>query len=415
MCQDEGRHSGFGPGIDIAATSSLGNSAMNLVAGALPGNLHWCILTRQNEPSRVHRMRFLATALIFLVTVNVARADAVFKVGVTTRDFIPAESYDWRDAKTHALRAMVWYPAPADAREEPQWIGPPIFPFVSAGSAARDAPLAAGPRRSLILLSHGSGGMASGLAWLGTALAAHGFIAVAVNHPGNNALEDYTVEGFSLWWLRAIDLSAVISAVLDDKIFGRQIDPAHIGAAGHSLGGYTVIVVAGGITEPARLQAFCRSPAADALCKPPPADFDMRQKRLARLSSDPDFRQRYSEADNSYRDERVRAVFAMAPGPGPVFTPESLGKISIPVAIVTGSADEIAPPTSGAGALVKAIPHATLKLIPQVGHYVFFGTCTTVGRVVIRAGCSDPGATDRNAVHAETIRLALDFFTANLR
>jgi predicted dienelactone hydrolase len=46
--------------------------------------------------------------------------------------------------------------------------------------------------------------------------------------------------------------------VLDDKTFGSQIDPAHIGAAGHSLGGYTVIAVAGGITEPARLQAFCR-------------------------------------------------------------------------------------------------------------------------------------------------------------
>jgi len=360
-------------------------------------------------------MRLLAAALIFLVAVNVARADAVFKVGVTTRDFIPAEPYDWRGAKTHALRAMVWYPAAADAREEPQWIGPPIVPFVSAGSAARDVPPASGPRRPLILLSHGSGGMASGLAWLGTALAAHGFIAVAVNHPGNNALENYTVEGFSLWWLRAVDLSAVIGAVLDDKSFGSRIDPAHIGAAGHSLGGYTVIAVAGGISEPVRLQAFCRSPAADALCKPPPADSDMRQKRLARLSSDPDFRQRYSKADNSYRDERVRAVFAMAPGLGPVFTPDSLGKISIPVAIVTGSADEIAPPTSGAEALVKAIPHATLKLFPQAGHFVFLGTCTTVGRVFVRIGCSDPGGTDRDAVHAETIRLALDFFTANLR
>ena len=93
-------------------------------------------------------------------------------------------------------------------------------------------------------------GMASGLAWLGTALAAHGFIAVAVNHPGNNALEDYTVEGFSLWWLRAVDLSAVIDAVLDDKTFGSQIDPARIGAAGHSAGGYTVIAVAGGISDP---------------------------------------------------------------------------------------------------------------------------------------------------------------------
>jgi predicted dienelactone hydrolase len=305
--------------------------------------------------------------------------------------------------------------AAANAREEPQWIGPPIVPFVSAGSAARDVAPAAGPRRPLILLSHGSGGMASLLAWLGTGLAAHGFIAVAVNHPGNNALEDYTVEGFSLWWLRAVDLSAVIDALLDDQTFGSQIDPANIGVAGHSLGGYTVIAIAGGVTEPARLQTFCRSPAADALCKPPPADSEMRQKRFARLSSDPDFRRRYSEANNSYRDERVRAIFAMAPGLGPVFTPESLGKISIPVAIVTGIADEIAPPTSGAEALAEAIPHATLKLFPQAGHYVFFGTCTTVGRLVVRVGCGDPGRTDRDTVHAETIRLALDFFSANLR
>ncbi len=258
-------------------------------------------------------------------------------------------------------------------------------------------------------------GMASGLAWLGTALAAHGFVAVAVNHPGNNALEDRTVEGFSLWWLRAVDLSALIDAVLDDKPFGSQIDPARIGAAGHSAGGYTVIAVAGGISDPAQLQAFCRSPAADASCKPPPEVSDMRQKSLARLSSDPDFRQRYSKAENSYRDERVRAVFAMAPGLAPLFTPESLGEISIPVAIVAGSADEIVPPASNAEALAKAIPHATLKLFPHAGHYVFFGTCTAVGRVVLRVSCGNPDGTDRDAVHAETIRLALDFFTANLR
>src|SRR5262249_30365968 len=98
-----------------------------------------------------------------------------------------------------------------------------------------------GPRHPLILLSHGFGGTASDLAWLGTALAAHGFIAVAVNHPGHNALEAYTVEGYSLMWLGAVDLGAVIDAVLNDKTFGNRIDPARIGAAGHSLGGYTVV------------------------------------------------------------------------------------------------------------------------------------------------------------------------------
>jgi predicted dienelactone hydrolase len=92
---------------------------------------------------------------------------------------------------------------------------------------------------------------------------------------------------------------------------------------------------------------------------------------LVRLNSDPDFRQRYSKAGNSYRDERVRAVFSMAPGLGPAFIPESLGKIPIPVAIVTGSADEIVPPASSAEALGKAIPHATLKLFPRAGHFVF--------------------------------------------
>ena len=361
-------------------------------------------------------MRFLAPWLILLAAANVACADdTVFKVGVTTRDFIPAEPYDWRGAKTHALRATIWYPAAADARVETQWIGPPILPFFGAGRAARDAEPAAGPRHPLILLSHGFGGTASDLAWLGAALAAHGFIVVAVNHPGNNGLEDYTVEGYSLMWLRATDLSAVIDALLDDKAFGSQIDPARIGAAGHSFGGYTVIAVAGGVTDPARIQAFCRSPAADALCAPGPNVLDLRQKSLVRLNSDPDFRQRYSKAGNSYRDERVRAVFAMAPGLGPAFIPESLGKIPIPVAIVTGSADEIVPPASGAEALGKAIPHATLKLFPHAGHFVFVATCTAVGRVFIRAVCRDPDGIDRDAVHAETIRLALEFFAANLR
>ena len=365
-------------------------------------------------------MKIPALWLILLAALsaapNVARADdAIFKVGVTTRDFAPAEPYDWRGAKTHALRTTIWYPAAADAREEPQWIGPPIAPFVSTGHAARDAEQAAGPRRPLILLSHGFGGTASDLAWLGTALATHGFIAVAVNHPGNNGLEDKTIEGASLMWLRAVDLSAIIDALLDHKTFGSRIDPARIGAAGHSFGGYTVLAVAGGISDPARLQAFCGSPAADALCRSQPDAISMRQERLARLGSDPDFRERYGKAGNSYRDQRVRAVFAMAPGPGPVFVTESLGTIAIPVAIVTGSADEIAPPASSAAALSKAIPQATLTVFPHAGHFVFFGTCTAVGRVFMRTVCRDPDGTDREAVHTETIRLALDFFTANLR
>lgn len=359
-------------------------------------------------------MRFLALCLILLAAPDLGWAeDAIFKVGVTTRDFIPPEPYDWRGATMHALRVTIWYPAVADAHEQQQWIGPRIIPLVSTGSAAPDASPAAG-LRPLILLSHGFGGSAATLAWLGAGLAAHGFIAVAVNHPGNNGSERTTVDGYALKWLRALDLSAVIDAMRADPNFGNRIDLARIGAAGHSYGGYTVIAIAGGVTDPERTPAFCRSPAADALCTSQQGASELRQRSLTRLTTDADFRQRYSAAGHSYRDERVRAVFAMAPGPVPDFTPESLGAISIPVAIVAGSADEIAPPASGAEALSKTIPGATLKLFPRAGHFVFFGTCTTVGRLVMRAVCRDVDGADRDAVHAETLRFALDFFTAKL-
>ena len=172
-------------------------------------------------------------AVLFAAS-NVACGDAVYKVGVTMRDLVPAEPYDWRGTKAHALRAVIWYPAAADAREAPQWIGPPIFPFFSAGSAAPNAPAVVGSRRPLILLSHGNGSAGLGLAWIGTALAAHGFIVAAVDHPGNNSNDGTTVEGFSLFWLRAVDLRATINAILDDKSFGSLVDASRIGAAGHS-------------------------------------------------------------------------------------------------------------------------------------------------------------------------------------
>jgi hypothetical protein len=38
-----------------------------------------------------------------------------------------------------------------------------------------------------------------------------------------------------------------------------------------------------------------------------------------------------------------------------------------------------------------------------------------VGRLFFRGICRDPDGIDREAVHAETIGLALDFFAANLR
>lgn len=364
----------------------------------------------------------LAAALSVLLVVSLGTARAAddghppYKVGFTVRKFVPPEPYDWRDDAKHVLATTIWYPTVSEAQEKPQQFGPPGRPFFATGRAASDAALAASPRKfPLIVLSHGFGATAANMAWLGTALAAHGYIAAAVNHPGNNAIDGVTVPGATLWWLRARDLSAVIDGMLDDPTFGPRIDPHRIGAAGHSAGGYTVIAIAGGVTSRAHFRATCASPDADKQCAPPAEFPDLAAKVGTLARSDPAYRAA-GEAAHSDRDPRVRAVFAMAPGLAVAFLPDSLAHIGIPVAIVAGAADDVVPVKSNAEFFAATIPHAELTILPApIGHMVFAGLCLEAGRTALPRVCNDPPGVDRAAIEAETARRAEAFFARALR
>ncbi len=357
-------------------------------------------------------------ALATLVSGSAQADDATpFKIGVMTRRFAPDEPYEWRGAQTHALIATVWYPAAADATETPQWFGAPNAQVYSAGNAAPGAAPAPAPALfPMIVMSHGTGGAALTMGWLGTALAARGYIAVAVNHPGNNATEPYTVQGFSLWWERARDLSVVIDRMLAEPLFGKRIDARRIGAAGFSLGGYTMMAIAGGITERARLAEFCSSPGADASCQAPPEFPGIADKVAELAKSDPAFGEALQREGRSYRDPRIHAVFAMAPALGPAFTPQSLGEIAIPVEIVAGADDKIVPVSANAQRYAASLLNVRLTLFPGgVGHYTFLGSCNAQGQAAQPALCADAPGVDREAIHAKTIALAATFFAANLR
>lgn len=346
-----------------------------------------------------------------------AGAPKLHKVGLVRRSFTPPEPYDWRSAKTHALVTDIWYPAEPVAVEQTQWIGSPDNPFASAGKAAPDAAVIAMPEKlPLVLLSHGFGGSSSMMAWLGTALAAHGFIAAAVNHPGNNSLlEPYTLEGGMLWWERARDLSVVLDRMLVDSTFGNRIDPKRIGAAGFSLGGFTVIEIAGGIGELSRLQAFCKSSSADRMCVDPPEFPGLFEKASALARTDFAVQAVLLEGAKSHRDPRIRAIFAIAPAIGPAFDPASLAKISIPTQIVAGSDDKIVPIESSAKFFASHIRGARLTILQDVGHYTFLATCAQLGRTRRPDLCLDNAGILRDDIHAQTANLASDFFQANLK
>jgi predicted dienelactone hydrolase len=333
-----------------------------------------------------------------------------YKVGMVFRSFAPKEPYDWRGAREHTLNVVVWYPTEAIARAKPLVVrGLDIFEL---GSVAQDSPLAAKTTRfPLVAISHGTGGSALSMAWLGEALAAHGYIAVAVNHPGNNAAEP-TAKGFSIWWERARDLSETISGMFADAKFRDKIDPERIGSAGFSLGGYTMIGIAGGITDVQGFIRFCDSPNAGVSCTSPPEFPSLVEDFRKLIREQPEVLQ---HSGDSFRDARVRAVFAMAPGLGPAMPASGLKTISIPVEIVAGESDQNVPVTLNAKYFAAEIPGAKLHIFPgNVAHYVFLDSCTEVGRKAVPMLCIDAKGVDRDAIHADTVRRAVQFFRATL-
>ena len=189
-------------------------------------------------------------------------------VGMTRLTFEDPSRMNWDGTAPRPLMTQVWYPA-AESSEMTEFVIPAERPVFTGGFAARDAALAAAEEKHpLVIMSHGTGGSAFQMMWLGRALAANGYIAAAVDHHGNTAAEEeFDPRGFRLPWERAVDLSEVISLLLEDETFGPAIDEARIAAVGFSLGGYTVTALAGGATDLEKFAGFCAGPDRDTTCK----------------------------------------------------------------------------------------------------------------------------------------------------
>jgi predicted dienelactone hydrolase len=353
-----------------------------------------------------------------------APMDPNARVGVISRVFHPEARRNWRGAEKKELDVVIWYPAIDTAIETKQYIGLSEQPLFEAGSATPGAPFAPHLEKlPMVVISHGSGGSALQMAWLGTALARAGYVAVAVDHPGNNSAggAQITAEGFVLWWERATDVSNVIDGMLKDGEFGPRIDTSRIAAAGYSLGGYTVLELAGAQTDISAVIDRCRAKPGDekptndaAFCHSP----EMRGVgsvdevlAAARKTSG----ESLARSGESYRDPRVKAVFAMAPGLGFAQTPESLHAVRVPVEMVVGTDDRMAPANENADYLRANLKAGRETTLPGVSHYTFLDTCTAAGAKMLGQYCGEAPGVERNAVHAKVAGMAVTFFDRELK
>jgi predicted dienelactone hydrolase len=342
-------------------------------------------------------------------------------VGSVGRHYVDEHRRNWDQNGPRPLETTVWYPASLPVVGQPPVAQPANLPF-EVSPALPDAPLAAQrDQYPLILISHGTGGCALNVEWLGHYFAERGYIVAAVNHHGNTCGEAKAdPRGYMLSWERPQDLSAVLDRLLDDAMFGPHIDRQKIGAAGFSLGGYTVIALAGGRLDRRRFDRFCASPARDFTCGPQPEFPEAPAQLQAFEASDPVVRDALKHSGDSYRDPRVRAVFAMAPVLGGGFARKDLADIDIPVEIVVGEGDTTAPRKTNAERYAALIRGAQLVELPgQVGHYDFMPVCTDAGvelfaKINAQRLCHDVPGADRRQVHETVDALALKFFDRSL-
>ncbi|QVW21764.1 alpha/beta fold hydrolase [Pseudomonas hormoni] len=276
-------------------------------------------------------------------------------------NFIGFQAFTLPDPQNdRPLEMVVWYPAATTAT--PQLFGDnPVFVGVLA---VPNAPPTAG-EHPLVVLSHGFGGNWIHQTWLASALAQKGYIVAAVNHPGTTS-RDRSPQAAAQLWQRPADLSRAIDAVTAQPQQFGAVAKHRIAAVGHSLGGWTVLEIAGARFDPDRFTKDCNAHPKLASCTAykqiNPAGTPESKARLA--------------ADLS--DKRVTAVVSLDLGLSRGMTDESLAALPVPILVIAaGVPSEELPAQLESADLTKRLPQASKRYveISDASHFSFMAVC----------------------------------------
>lgn len=306
--------------------------------------------------------------------------------------------------RDRTLSGFIWYPTndtePAALDFESEvWVGT---------SVVKDAEPAQGPF-PLVVLSHGMFGNAFNQAWLAGALAQRGYVVVAIDHPGTSTWSREPDLSRQLWE-RPRDISRIIDHALTTPSLTDLVDRDRIYMAGHSLGGFTAIALAGARYDAARLQRFCDATPGELVC---------RILTSWEIAQTPEDRTRM-EADLS--DPRIKAFAVFDLGGTQSFSEKSIAALTRPMLVFgaqvmnSGLTLDIE-----SRALVAAAPaNVTQYIEPEnLSHFDFLGVCKPGGlELLAREEPGDEiicenGSAARTAKHDMIINHVERFFRVN--
>jgi predicted dienelactone hydrolase len=258
-----------------------------------------------------------------------------------------------------------------------------------------------GEKLPLIVISHGYGGGFSGHHDTAEVLADGGFVVVALSHPVDTGGGDMSrADTLAAFTERPADIKRVIDYMLSAWPDHSRFDPGHIGFFGFSRGGYTGLVVAGGNPDLRKMTALCPANSRNPSCA------ELRRGEIPT----PAFA----------HDPRVRALVIADPAFGPLFGPDGLKDVKIPIQL-WASALSGEDRTGGevtldyVSTMMRDLPvKPDYHLVPNAGHYAFLPPCTPELAQKRPNICTDRTGFDRGAFHTELNGAALAFFREHL-
>ncbi len=328
---------------------------------------------------------------------------AAYAASVQAQTYAPAMTnleIAGRDGKPD-LEGFLWYPTQA--------AGPVTYDFESdvwAGTPVVKGAVPAAGRFPFVVLSHGMFGNARNQAWLAGALAKQGYVVAAISHPGTSTWSR-DLEQTRQLWERPKDMSRLIDFATTAPKISDQIDPDNIFMAGHSLGGFTAVALAGGRYDTAKLTFFCKDVPDELVCG------ILEDWKIAQTPAD------RAEMEADLSDPRIKAFAVFDLGGTQSFSSESLAMIDRPM-LVFGA------PIMNSGltldiesrALIRALPEGKTSYIePEtLSHFDFLGGCKAGGfELLAREEPGDEvicmnGGAQRAAKHEMIIDAVTTFF-----
>ncbi|QDG78027.1 alpha/beta fold hydrolase [Labrenzia sp. PHM005] len=274
------------------------------------------------------------------------------------------------DSRTdRPLSGHIWYPTPTPERS-PQADKSRVWQMAPAdpGAPMVDA------RFPLLIVSHGMYGNTFNQAWLGSALARRGYIVAMVNHPGTSSFLRDPDHARQLWE-RPKDLTRLISFLTGNSDWSDRIDPKRIYAAGHSLGGFTVML-AGGV----RFDTTLYDEGCFGDVRIPVVCDILRGWSVAETPAD---RRAMSQI---LRDSRLQKIISLDLGGTPVLSRSSLSSVAIPVLVLGAGRADMLDQDLESRALAKALPTELVQHIEleSAGHFDFMGVCKPEGYAILK-------------------------------